>query len=371
MHRSVLQGRRGLRVAFAGLVLSSVFGSSAFAAPTKIFVFGARPSATFEVRKNNTLVATRTSSPLGAIFADADGVSGDRFDILGPDAAPPAPPLFPSLASNNPGCATAAWLPSGDPTVVGYVLSFGTQSVAGGETLQYEQAIEVGTATLYTECALPVGTYYFAVQARNADGVMSAYSGERSIVIQTLAVLISMFEATVADEGVRLSWRLDADEPVQGYRVYRGEGTAAPVQLTDGLIDASATSFVDPDPRAGVSYTYILAAIKENGDEVQSLPASVTTPALSLALGQNYPNPFNPVTKIPFVLESEGRALVRVFDVKGALVATVFDGTLGAGRHSVEWSGRDERGQPVASGLYLYTLATNKRTLAKKMMLVK
>ena len=173
MHRSVPQGRRGHRVACAGLVLSSVLGPSAFAEPTKLFVFGARPNATFEVRKNNTLVATKTSTLLGAIFADADGVSGDRFDILGPDAAPPVPPLFPSLDSNNPGCATAAWLPSGDPTVVGYVLSFGTQSVAGGETLQYEQAIEVGTATLYTECALPAGTYYFAVQARSADGVMS------------------------------------------------------------------------------------------------------------------------------------------------------------------------------------------------------
>jgi hypothetical protein len=371
MHRSVPRGRRRHRVAFVGLFIASVVGTAAFAEPTRLFVFGAKPNATFEVRKNSTLVATTTSSHLGSVSADVAFVPGDRFDVEGPVATPPVPPLFASLSGENPGCATAAWLPSGDPTVVGYVLSFGTQSVAGGETLRYEQAIEVGTSTLHTECVLPTGTYYFAVQARSADGVMSSYSSERSILIQALAVLIAGFEAAVADEGVRLSWRVDADEPVQGFSVYRGEGTASPVQLTDELIDAAATSFVDATPRAGTAYTYILAAIKENGDEVLSIPASVTTPALALALGQNYPNPFNPTTKIPFVLEREGRVLVRVFDIRGSLVATVFDGTLGEGRHSIEWSGRDQRGQPVASGLYLYQLTSGNRSMSKKMMMVK
>ena len=76
--------------------------------------------------------------------------------------------------------------------------------------------------------------------------------------------------------------------------------------------------------------------------------ALLTTPPLSLELEQNYPNPFNPNTKIPFVLEQSGRVVVRVFDVAGSHVATVFDGQLAEGRQSVNWDGRDVRGQSAA-----------------------
>jgi hypothetical protein len=370
MHRLVLRGRGRHLAAFAALSTSFVLVDTALAAPTRVYVFGAKPNATFEIRKNSNFVAAVTSTPLGTVPADADAISGDRIEATSPDLAPPVPPLFASLATNDAGCATAAWLPSGDPSVMGYVVSFGTQSVAGGQAPAYEQSVDAGTSTLHTECSLPPGTYYFAVQARNAGG-LSAYSGERSVVIQTLAVLFSAFDATASEDGVRLSWRVEADEVIEGYRVYRSEGEGVEVRLTNPPLEPSASWYVDASARAGASYTYFVAAIKENGDEVRSVSASVTTPAISLALGQNYPNPFNPTTKIPFTLESEGRVLIRVFDVRGALVATVHDAVLAQGRHSVEWSGRDDTGRPVASGLYLYTLTTGKRTMSKKMVLVK
>ncbi len=372
MHHVVRRGRRRRFYALAVFATATVLVRGvASAAPVKVLVFGAKPTTTVDVRKNDVVVATLTSTPLGTIAADADAVSGDRFDILGPDLAPPTPPLFASLATAAAGCATAAWLPSGDPTVVGYVVSFGRQSVAGGDAPRYEQSVEVGPATLHTECALFPSTYYFAVQARNSDGVMSAYSSERSVVIQTLAVLFASFDAVAAEDGVRLSWRVDADEVVQGYRVYRSEGASPEVLLNDALVDASAGAYLDARVRAATSYTYFVTAVKENGDEVRSTSASVTTPALAVALGQNFPNPFNPSTEIPFVTESAGRVVVRVFDVRGAHVATLFDGVLAEGRHSVAWSGRDDAGRPVASGLYLYTLASGKRTLSRKMVLLK
>ncbi len=372
MHHVVLRGRRRRFHALAFLASSSVLACGvAVAAPAKILVFGAKPNATVEVRKNGNHVVTTTASSLGTVAVDADGLSGDRFDILGPDLAPPVPPLFTSLSMGAPGCATAAWFPSGDPTVVGYVVSFGRQSVSDGDAPRYEQSVEVGASTLYTECALFPSTYYFAVQARNADGVMSMYSSERSVVIQILAVLFAMFEASVAEDGVRLSWRVEADEAIQGYRVYRSESASTERLLNASLLEPSASGYVDAEARAGASYTYFVTAVKENGEEVRSASASVKTPALATALGQNYPNPFNPATKIPFTLEDAGPVVVRVFDVRGAHIATVFDGTLGEGRHSLAWSGRDDAGRPVASGLYLYTLNAGKRTLSRKMLLVK
>lgn len=371
MRRPVLRGRRGGFAAFTILVLAFVHSHAAVAEPTKIMVFGAKPNAVTEIHKNSTFLTTATSSPLGSVVFNVDAALGDLFDILGPDTQPPVPPLLGALASNAPGCVTASWLPSGDPTVVGYAVSFGTASVAGGAAAHYDRTVEVGAGSSYTECNLPPATYYFAVQARNSDGAKSAYSAERSIMIQTVAVLISMFEASVAADGVRLAWRVEADEVVQGYRVYRSESGAPERLLTDESLPNTESSFVDQDTRSATSYTYVLTALKENGDEVRSVPASVTTPALELALGQNYPNPFNPSTKIPITLASAGRVLVRVFDVSGASVATVFEGTLGEGRHFVEWSGRDDDGRPVASGVYLYSLTTGKQTMSRKMLMLK
>ena len=96
-----------------------------------------------------------------------------------------------------------------------------------------------------------------------------------------------------------------------------------------------------------------------------------TSPPLSPELEQNYPNPFNPSTRIPFTLVQSGHVLLRVFDVSGTHVATVYDGTLNQGRHSMEWTGRNDDGQPVASGMYLYTLTTNRQTLSRKMVVLK
>ena len=100
-------------------------------------------------------------------------------------------------------------------------------------------------------------------------------------------------------------------------------------------------------------------------------PVETAPPRPKAQLEQNYPNPFNPSTRIPFSLAQSGHVLLRVFDVRGAYVATVYDGNLNQGRHSLEWTGRSEDGQPVASGMYLYTLTTNGQTLSRKMVVLK
>jgi hypothetical protein len=132
-----------------------------------------------------------------------------------------------------------------------------------------------------------------------------------------------------------------------------------------------ATSFVDATAKPGLAYTYMLAAVKENGDEVLSMPIVVITAPLAFELEPNAPNPFNPSTRIAFTLPEAERAVVRVYDVRGAHVATVLDSRLSAGRHHVQWNGVDDAGTPVASGTYFYTLAAGKKAVSRKMVLVK
>jgi hypothetical protein len=90
----------------------------------------------------------------------------------------------------------------------------------------------------------------------------------------------------------------------------------------------------------------------------------------SIALAQNYPNPFNAETKIDFHTNGDAVSL-EVFDLTGALVITLIDGSLDAGHHSVVWNGLDESGSEVASGIYFYRLNGSDSKQVKRMTLLK
>lgn len=91
----------------------------------------------------------------------------------------------------------------------------------------------------------------------------------------------------------------------------------------------------------------------------------------SFDLAQNYPNPFNPATTIPFTLGKASEVELAVYDLQGRLVKTLLHQTLPVGRHSVSWDGTDERGQPVASGRYVYRLSSDGQARSMIMVYVK
>jgi hypothetical protein len=66
------------------------------------------------------------------------------------------------------------------------------------------------------------------------------------------------------------------------------------------------------------------------------------------------PNPFNPNTTIVFEAPHPGSLVVKVFDLRGRQVATVFDGPVDGGPGSVAWRGLDTDGRPVSSGVYIF-----------------
>jgi hypothetical protein len=65
------------------------------------------------------------------------------------------------------------------------------------------------------------------------------------------------------------------------------------------------------------------------------------------------PNPCNPRATITFTMADAGPANVRVFDARGRLVRQLHDGWLDSGAHGLSWSGDDDDGRPVATGVYL------------------
>ena len=90
----------------------------------------------------------------------------------------------------------------------------------------------------------------------------------------------------------------------------------------------------------------------------------------------NYPNPFNPETWIPYQLAKEADVTLRIYAIDGTLVRTLALGHQPAGMYqnrsrAVYWDGRNTIGEPVASGLYFYTLTAGDFTATCKMLIRK
>ena len=106
------------------------------------------------------------------------------------------------------------------------------------------------------------------------------------------------------------------------------------------------------------------------GKEVGVADKPATVP-VNFSLEQNYPNPFNPTTTIDFSLSGSSNVKLSVYNMLGQEVVTLADQVYQAGTFSVTWDGRDNDGQTVESGVYLYKLETENQSLAKKMLLMK
>ena len=97
---------------------------------------------------------------------------------------------------------------------------------------------------------------------------------------------------------------------------------------------------------------------------------------LQTKLFPNYPNPFNPETWIPYQLAEDAEITIRIYSTSGEIVRTLFSGYQAAGyyiRHdrAAYWNGRNEFGEVVASGVYIYELVTPSFKQTKKLVIMK
>jgi flagellar hook assembly protein FlgD len=82
----------------------------------------------------------------------------------------------------------------------------------------------------------------------------------------------------------------------------------------------------------------------------------------AFALLQNHPNPFNAMTDIRYQI-ADGRSPVhtalKIYNVLGQEVRMLVDAYQDGGYYSITWDGRDDRGNGVPSGVYLYRLSVD------------
>ncbi|MCD4817067.1 MAG: choice-of-anchor J domain-containing protein [Candidatus Cloacimonetes bacterium] len=160
------------------------------------------------------------------------------------------------------------------------------------------------------------------------------------------------------------------DRDLTGYNVYLdGDFVEGNISVTEylfgGLVDGETyTGGVAAVYTDGISEIVELEFVFNDADEFGI--NGITT-----KLNSNYPNPFNPETKINFSTKESGLVVVEVYNVKGQKVKTLVNAEYNAGNHSVIWSGSDDNGNNVVSGIYFYNMKSGRYTATKKMILMK
>ena len=94
------------------------------------------------------------------------------------------------------------------------------------------------------------------------------------------------------------------------------------------------------------------------------------------ALLPNYPNPFNPETWLPYQLAQSTDVTLAIYAANGQVVRTLELGHQPAGMYQTRsraayWDGRNKSGEPVASGIYFYTLTAGDFTATRKLLIRK
>ena len=108
--------------------------------------------------------------------------------------------------------------------------------------------------------------------------------------------------------------------------------------------------------------------------QLQHLHAYLTPSKTELLA--NFPNPFNPETWVPYRLDKAAQVNIHIYNAQGHLVRTLALGSQPAGVYqdksrAAYWNGRNNQGEPVASGVYFYTLTAGEFTATRKMLIRK
>ncbi len=76
----------------------------------------------------------------------------------------------------------------------------------------------------------------------------------------------------------------------------------------------------------------------------------------------NFPNPYTTTTQFAFELTSSANVSIDVFTLGGRRVVSIPEVSLSGGYHYIDWNGRDEYGDRLANGVYLYRLKADDGT---------
>jgi hypothetical protein len=290
----------------------------------------------------------------------------------------PFPPTMPRnlTATGTVNGIVLSWLKNPEPDVMYYHIYRGTTPDFVADyysclDCRYDPPAWFRTTFRDYQWHPGAGFYYkvSAVDSRRRESEFAFIVGDDAIATELQA-----FSAMLRGEAVEIAWSLAEGSGAKEFAVLRRAGESGEYETLPGAIERESDAsfkYVDESVAPGASYRYCVAAIEGGAQRVLFETEAVTVPPRALALMQNHPNPFNPSTTIEYVLPESGYVSLTVFDIAGRRVARLVDGKQEHGPHAAQWTGRDQNGRAVASGLYFYKLDFGKESLTRKMVFLR
>lgn len=133
------------------------------------------------------------------------------------------------------------------------------------------------------------------------------------------------------------------------YRIWR--------KAANSLHQQISVTYAQGDGKYAANGIYIVSTLNTPSSAVHEDGGAAV--ARDFILHQNYPNPFNPETTIEYQLPQPSQVKVVIYNLAGQSVRTLIDAPQAAGRFRLNWDGKDEAGNSVTSGVYLYELQAN------------
>ena len=331
------------------------------------------------------------------VIADQTFTVGASVDLTLPSATDGTPPYAYRLAPSLP--AGLYFDPIGD----------GPGYIGGTPTAAMPPTPFTYTATDATSASASL-TFTITV---TSDGTSNLdVNGDGQVNVVDLAI-VALFYGTRVPVGVSLAADVNADGVVdlsdltavaQGIDAAGGGLNQLPLWDVEAALLAAVEQAADLEAiagapgRAGTSVSVRFAAknvsdaladvkhLSVDGvrlgkelamlSELLQLLTEMTTTPDTTALLPNYPNPFNPETWIPYHLAKNAEVRVTIYDVRGSAVRELVLGHQSAGVYqsrgrAAYWDGRNQHGEPVASGLYFYTLIAGDFTATRKLLIAK
>jgi hypothetical protein len=196
-------------------------------------------------------------------------------------------------------------------------------------------------------------------------GVVNVFYGDDEIT----PVQLVHYAISASRGGAELIWELDEPVDPAFFIIERERESGATTLLPSHWIEHSPPAnyyLFDPSTAQGVRYRYHVYL-----KEILLLSAEIDVPAFDTQLYPNFPNPFRNETTLPFHLAEKGHVSIKIYDVRGALVAGIADGKFGQGPNHAAWDGLNNAGNPSPSGIYFVRMLHKGKIFQKKIVLIR
>ena len=355
--RAVVSGGNVLRVELADLIVDTQ---------------NSRYDITFDCQTPNTVTLEAVfrvrlrnldDAPIGEYIRGrpADGkLNNDDFTLQVIPNVPPDPVIGFTAEADATGenDVTLRWQKSDDPDVNGYLIYRDKENPIN---------VKDRSSTTFREVNVFPGEHIYQITAYKTLFLQSERSAIQIVTVSEDTAAPEppmMLSITTTSDGVEITWKPSASRDVRTYQVqFSASGTGELQPLPDGEIGAkpedklTGYTFIDSQTLSIGSFTYAVIAIDEADNKSAPIQKKLRI------FDKPYPNPFTPLSsdedfnQVVFparaIEDASGEFTVHIYDIDGMLVKTL---TALPGETKLTWDGRDETGEIVESGVYVYQL---------------